>query len=229
MAKFGAIPTAQEVEKIYEAANAGDQSAIDKLGELNNRLAKRANERMRDLERKGFADTTGGTYSYDRAKYWISEQYGGDYFKQNKKTSNQFGIDEMMENIDAASNYLRSQTSTASGERRRRANIVDSLEEKGMFEDIEGDTTDIKKQLLDFFDTDAWEDIRKHNKGGTNPMVAEAIEAINNGALLGDLKRAFRDFQRGADTDYIEIWENWRSANQYYKGGGWHTLKQKRR
>ena len=87
---------------------------------------------------------------------------------------------------------------------------------------------DTKKQLLDFFDTDAWEDIRKHNKGGTNEMVAEAVEAIENGALLGDLKRAFKDFQRGADTDYIEIWENWTSANQYYKSGGWHELKRRR-
>ena len=228
MAKKGYILTTQEVDQIYQQAMSGDQDAIDQLGALNNKLSKRANERMRDIERKGMA----GTYAYNTAKYWISEEYGGEYFKQNKKTGDEFDLEDMMNNIDAASTYLRSQTSTAAGERARRTNITDRLEDLGFFEDLDeepGQMTNVKNQLLDFFDTDAWSDIRKNNRGGTNPMVAQAIEAINNGALLGDLKRAFKDFQRGADTDYLEIWDNWTSASMYYKKGSWHDLKASRR
>lgn len=221
--KKGYIPTSQEVDRLYQRATSGDAAALQELGDLNNKLAKRANERMRDIERQGLE----GTAAYNRAKYYIQDQdFGkGEYFSQSRKLD----PDDLLMNIDNVSEYLRAETSTSAGERRRRQNISDSLENKGFFDDVAPeDVNDTKKQLLDFFDTDAWEDIRKHNKGGTNEMVAEAVEAIENGALLGDLKRAFKDFQRGADTDYIEIWENWTSANQYYKSGGWHELKRRR-
>lgn len=221
--KKGYIPTSQEVDRLYQRATSGDNAALQELGDLNNKLAKRANERMRDIECQGLK----GTAAYNRAKYYIQDQdFGkGDYFSQSRKLD----PDDLLMNIDNVSEYLRAETSTSAGERKRRQNISDSLENKGFFDDVAPeDVNDTKKQLLDFFDTDAWEDIRKHNKGGTNEMVAEAVEAIENGALLGDLKRAFKDFQRGADTDYIEIWENWTSANQYYKSGGWHELKRRR-
>ena len=221
--KKGYIPTSQEVDRLYQRATSGDATALQELGDLNNKLAKRANERMRDIERQGLE----GTAAYNRAKYYIQDQEfgGGEYFSQSRKLD----PDDLLMNIDNVSEYLRAETSTSAGERRRRQNISDSLENKGFFDDVAPeDVNNTKKQLLDFFDTDAWEDIRKHNKGGTNEMVAEAVEAIENGALLGDLKRAFKDFQRGADTDYIDIWKNWTSANQYYKSGGWHELKRRR-
>ena len=221
MSKRGYIPTSQEVEGIYDRAMAGDREALAQLGDLNNRLSKRANERMRDIERKGFD----GTSAYNAAKYWISEQTGGEYFSQSRKLS----PDELMETIEASSNYLRSQTSTAAGEIKRRKKITDRLDDMGFFEDVEGDHTNVKKQLLEFFDTGAWNDIRRNNKGGTKEVVLEAIDALQNGALVGDLQRAFKDFQRGADTDYIEMWENWTSANMYYRKGGWHELKSARR
>lgn len=221
MAKRRYIPTTQEIEGIYQKAIAGDQDAIAQLGDLNNKLSKRANERMRDIERQGLD----GTSAYNAAKYWISEQTGGEYFSQSRKLS----PDELMETIEASTNYLRSQTSTAAGEQRRRKNITDKLDDMGFFDDIEGDRGDVKKQLLEFFDTGAWNDIRRNNKGGTKEVVLEAIDALQNGALVGDLKRAFKDFQRGADTDYIEMWENWTSANMYYQKGAWHELKSSRR
>lgn len=233
MAKSGYIPTAQEIDALYQRAIDGDPDAESQIGQLNQTLAKRANSRMRDLENKGMQ----GTAAYNRAKYWLGEEYGGEYFKQNKKPTQYYGIDEMVENIEKSSKFLRSQTSTAAGESKRRKNIIDALEssDDDFFGGIESEEPaqqdEVKRQLLDFFDTDAWEDIRKHNRGGTNPMVAEAIEAINNGAKLGDLKRAFKDFQMktSADRDYIELWDEWSSASKYYQKGAWHKLKKPRR
>ena len=222
MAKKAYIPTAQEIDALYNRAMEGDANARDQLGELNNRIAKRANERMRNIERQGME----GTAAYNRAKYRLGEE-GREYFSQSRKID----PDELVENLEAATEYLRSQTSTAAGERARRKSIADSLEDQGFFDDIDSDVPieTLKKDLMDFFDTDAWEDIRKHNRGGTNVLVQEATEALANGAKIGDLKRAFRDFQRGADTDYIEIWANWTSANTYYRGGTWNELKRPRR
>lgn len=234
MAKRGYIPTTQEIRRLAAQAEKGDPDALQKLGDMNNRLAKRANERMRDIEEKGLA----GTGAYNRAKYWLQEEAdfsGNDYFSQSRKLS----PEDAEANLEAITDYLRSQTSTAAGEKRRRQSIGDKLYDKGFFDDYldalpdeadEGAALDeMQKKLMEMFDTDAWDDIRKQNKGGTNALVAEAVDALSQGALIGDLKRAFRDFQRGADTDYIEMWDNWTSASQYYKSGSWHELKRARR
>ena len=230
MAKQGYIPTIQEIRRLAERAES-DPTAAAELGNLNNRLAKRANERMRDIERKGLE----GTGAYNRAKYWLSEEAdfsGNDYFSQSRKLT----PEDAAANLEAISDYLRSQTSTASGEMRRRQNIADKLEESGFFDDIAADDTvtmsvdEAKDKLMQMFDTDAWDDIRKNNRGGTNALVAEAVDALSNGALVGDLKRSFKDFQmKTLDTDYIELWNNWTSATQYYKNGSWHELKRPRR
>lgn len=227
MAKRGYVPTTQEIRELAARAEKGDASALADLGELNNRLAKRANERMRDIERQGLE----GTSAYNRAKYWLQEEAdfsGNEYFSQSRKLS----PENAAANLEAITDYLRSQTSTVAGERKRRENIADKLDEAGFFDDVAGDDVsdeDLKNKLMQMFDTDAWDDIRKNNKGGTNTLVAEAVDALSQGALIGDLKRAFKDFQRGADTDYIEMWDNWTSASQYYQKGEWHELKRPRR
>ena len=249
MAKRGYIPTVQEIRDLASRAEKGEADALTELGDLNNRLAKRANQRMRDLERKGMIDEKaginrrkntyeGGTAAYNKAKYWLSTEAdfsGNDYFSQSRNLK----AEDAAANIEAAAEYLRSQTSTTFGERKRREKIADALEESGFFNDYlqadagsESGTTDaLKNKLIEMFDTDAWADIRKANKGGTNTLVAEAVDALSSGALIGDLKRAFKDFQRDqSDTkDYIELWDNWSSAEMYYRAGAWHELKTPRR
>lgn len=226
------IPTTEQIDALYERAIRGDQTAIDEIGALNQTMAKRANTRLRDLESKDMATTA----AYNRAKYWISEEYGGEYFKQNRVASDRFGVDEMVENLEKASEFLRWQTSTAAGEKRRRANIVQSLEtsDQDFFASLAGESdqtvAEVKNRLFDFFDTDAWADIRKAHEGGTNPIVTQAVEAIQNGALLGDLKRAFKDYQlKTNESDIFQVWDNWASADKYYRGGEWHELKSPRK
>lgn len=221
----GYIPTAQELDVIYKRALAGDTSAEQELGDINARLAKRANERMRDIERKGLE----GTAAYNRAKYFIQEQdFGtGVYFSQSKKLD----VDDLLLNIENASNYLRSQTSTAAGEMRRRSDIIDKLSDRGHIElpDDPEDVEGFKKKFLDFLDSNAWDDIKKHMYATGSGMIGEAAEAIQNGANVNDLLRSFKDYQKGAETDLFEIWDNWTSGDQYYRSGEWHTLKRPRK
>ena len=127
MAKSGYIPTAQELDALYQKALVDDPEAIVQLGELNNRLSKRANQRMRDLEKKGLE----GTAAYNRAKSYIHYiDYGTfsdyEYFPQSRRLS----PEDAYKNIEEASKYLRWQTSSAAGEVRRRNRIVDALQEK---------------------------------------------------------------------------------------------------
>lgn len=225
MARKGYIPTAQEIDRLAQAAAAGDQSAIEELGNINNRLAKRANERMRDIERKGLE----GTAAYNRAKYFIQEQdFGtGEYFSQSKKLD----PDDLILNIQNASQYLRSQTSTAAGEIQRRKDIIDKLADRGHIElpDDSDDIEEFKKKFLEFLDSNAWDDIKKHMYAAGSGMLGDAAEAIQNGANVNDLLRAFKDYQKGSDTDLFEIWDNWQSGDTYYRSGEWHTLKRPRK
>lgn len=223
MAKVGNIPTTQYINLLAEKAAAGDPAAISELGDLNNRIAKRANQRMRDIEAKGLE----GTAAYNRAKYFVQNQdFGtGQYFSQSRKLD----ADDAALNLINATQYLRSQTSTAAGEMRRRADIVDRLEEGGWIEIPEEDPTTFKRKFLDFLDSNAWDDIKKHMYATNSGLLQDAGEAIQNGAKLGDLMRAFKDYQKGADTDLFEIWDNWTSGQMYYKSGNWHALKRPRR
>ena len=178
---------------------------------------------MRDIEKKGLE----GTAAYNRAKYFIQNQdFGtGKYFSQSRKLD----ADDAALNLINAAQYLRSQTSTAAGEMRRRADIVDRLEEGGWIEVPDEDPATFKRNFLEFLDTNAWDDIKKHMYATNAGMLQEAGEAIQNGAKLGDLTRAFKDYQKGADTDLFEIWDNWTSGQMYYKSGEWHALKRPRK
>lgn len=222
MARKGYIPTAQEIDRLYNAALSGDKDAAAQLGDINNKISKRANERMRDIERKGLE----GTAAYNRAKYFIQEQdFGtGEYFSQSKKLD----VDDLVLNIQNASTYLRSQTSTAAGEIQRRRDIIDKLADRGHIEIPEGNPEGFKKKFLEFLDSKAWDDIKKHMYAAGSGMLKDAGEAIQNGANVNDLIRAFKDYQKGSDTDLFEIWDNWQGGEMYYRGGEWHTLKRPR-
>lgn len=223
MARKGSIPTTQYIDDLASRAESGDQEAIDELGNLNNRLAKRANERMRDIERKGLE----GTQAYNRAKYFIQNQdFGpGEYFSQSRKLD----PEEAALNLKNVAIYLRSQTSTAAGELKRRRDIIDKLADNGYLDVPDEDPAEFKRKFLDFLDTNAWEDIKKHMYATNAGMLKDAGEAIQNGAKLGDLTRAYKDYQKGSDTDLFEIWDNWTSGQMYYKSGDWHALKRPRR
>lgn len=219
------IPTTQEIRDLALQAYNGDEAAAQELADLNNRIAKRANERMRDLERKGLE----GTAAYNRAKGFIQDAdfgaAGRNYFSQSRKLT----PDDAADNLINATTFLRSQTSTAAGEMERRDDIWDKLIENEVIEDVENDPETYKKRFMEFLDTNAWKDIKKAMYVTGSGMLKDAGEAIQNGAKVGDLVRAFKDYERGADTDLFEIWDNWTSADKYYRGGEWLNLKKPRK
>ena len=226
MAKLGTIPTTQYIRDLAEKAESGDQDAYKELGDLNNRLAKRANERMRYMERKGME----GTGAYKIAKYNIqtTAQDTGktDYFSQSRKLD----PGQLMDNLTNVSTFLESQTSTVRGEEKRREKIVDTLVDRGYIDPDIAETPKFKKKFLEFLSSEGWEGI-KRNIGTAREVLNGAAEAIRNGAKLSDLSRAFRDYQRQTDlnTDMFEIWDNWKSAKTYYRAGSWQELKRSRK
>lgn len=223
MARTATIPTTQEIDELARRADAGDPEAIRELGDLNNKIAKRANERMRDIERKGLA----GTAAYNRAKHFIqNEDFGtGEYFSQSRKLD----PDDAARNLREASTYLRYQTSTSAGEMARRADILDKLAAGNWIQmpDNKDDAAEFRRKFLDFLDTRAWDEMKKHL--GDTDIIKKGSEAISGGAKISDLTRAFKDYENGQNTDLFEIWDNWTSGDKYYRRGQWIPLKKPRR
>lgn len=120
---------------------------------------------------------------------------------------------------------MRWQTSTVSGEMKRREEIWEGLISQKIDEktgdikepviDLSG-VTDIdafKKKFLEFLDTNAWEEIKKHLY--TKNILNEAGEAISAGASVEDLTEAMNSYMNGeTDEDLFTIWDSWTSVSK---------------
>ena len=170
------------------------------------------------------------TSAYNNAKYYLqneSELSGGETFSR-KKTKD---IDALGEDLKQASKFLRSQTSTVTGEKKRREKIYKSLitdrkvvengktvmkkasikvpEAITVPEDFKGTKEDyFKKKFLEFLDQDVWKDIKKYIYAEDTNVLNEAGEAIARGAQVEDLQEAFENYL-DRESDIFTIWEDW--------------------
>lgn len=192
MAKYLQVPTQQEIDKMYRRAAKGDQTALSELLRINRQLSRRANNRMSDLRKAGFE-----TAALRRAEYYLQESgVKGKGFRTGKKLD----LDTVTENLEQVSQFLNFQTSTISGERKRRADILNGLRDYG----INIDKKD-EQQFLDFLESDAWSEFKYISSG---KILEEAAEKISAGASMQDLKDAYERYQSG-ELDIFEAWDAW--------------------
>lgn len=204
------VPTIEEIQSLYKK---GD---IEELRALNERLAKRSNQRMTSLKKAGL-DTTA---AITRAKRDI-ENIGisSGRFSRSRKLS----AEDLYKQVKSEANFLRWQTSTVSGEIKRREKIWESLttqridEETGDIKnpaiDLSGveDIDAFKKNFLKFLDDGAWEELKKHIY--TKNILNEAGEAIAAGASVEELSEAMKNYVNGnTEDDLLTIWDNWTSV-----------------
>lgn len=193
----------QEIMSLYNSGN------IEELQRYNTLYAKRANQRMVELEKHGFDNTA----AYKRATDWLTEESefsAGTRFSRSKAMT----AEDLRDQLVQETNFLRAQTSTRKGELERRENIFNSLiketDERGPVIDIpEGvDKDAFKKKFLEFLDDNAWDELKKHIY--SSDILNEAGEAIAAGASIEDLNKAMSEYQSGeSELDLLEIWENW--------------------
>lgn len=205
------VPTIEEINALYQA---NDEEG---LRALNERLAKRSNQRMITLKKAGLDETA----AISRAKKDIKDL---DITTGKYSRSKKLDIESVYKQVKSEANFLRWQTSTVSGELQRRERIWDSLtsqriDEKGNItepvisllgvDDVEA----YKKSFLKFLDSNAWEELKKHLYTSKNILLDKAGEAISSGANLQDLKDAIQKYKEGdKDLDWITIWDNWTSV-----------------
>ena len=211
MKSRSAVPSIEQIRSMYES---DDLSGLQALNEM---LAKRSNERMRQLEKYDFDSTA----AYKRAQSFIDKS---EYAKNNRfSRSKKMDIDSLYDQVKQEANFLRWQTSTVKGEMERREKVFDSLTSQrinpttGEIEEpvinipSDMDMDVFKKKFLKFLDSNAWAELKKHIYQAN--ILNEAGEAIAAGADINELKQAITDYvNQDIDDDLPTIWENWTSV-----------------
>lgn len=204
--------TYQEINNLIDGIDAGDPDSIAKAQDISARLSKRANTRLRALEKEGL---TSGR-AYQRAKYFLSEDQNREYFSQSKKLTG----DELKENLERVSDFLNNPQSALTYERERRAGF-EKMEDI-LPEDF-GRTE--RKSLRDFLSSDAWQEFKStiyiHKRGRVTEAeseearaaIAGAADAISRGASVNDLKRLYEKYREqvseGEDASIFDVFEEW--------------------
>lgn len=213
------LPSYQDIERLYNEGN------IEKLRQLNEKLAKTANQRMSQLWHSGIKSSE----ALARAKYYIyqvSEVQTGGVFSRSKKLQ----ADQLVEQLKEELIFLRSESSTVSGEKRIRAEksfetlIKGRKTEEGKLikldipDDIkvpdsyEGDKMAyFREKFFKFLEQDVWKDIKKYLYTSEDvSLLKEAGEAIARGAKISELNDAYKSYLRN-EVDIYEMWDNWTS------------------
>lgn len=174
-----AIPTQQQLRNLEYRAGRGDAAAEAELRSLARTMAKRANQRMVELEKAGYE-----TAALNRAQYWLNEIRGRNRYRENVKT---LDMDILMDELEKSTQFLRWQTSTVAGETRRRKKILSALKGKGI--EIKNE-----KIFLEFLDSDIWNEFKKYIGTDLQRIAGEVLETQED---LDNLKQMFNRYQEG--------------------------------
>ena len=193
MAKYKAI-SFDTIESLATRAAGGDSSALAELGRLNSKYGRAANQRARELEKRGME-----TGAYVRAQ----DKLGKDRprFSQAKTGD----AENLYRSLQETVKFLNYQTSSISGEMTRRENVLKGLEKLGY--NVGSD----RKKFLDFLDSKAWDEIR--GMFGSKDAMQSISDNLAKGASIGELMSAYDKFKSGESEaeDILQVWDGWSS------------------
>ena len=197
MARYKAI-SFDTIESLASRAAGGDTPALAELGRLNSKYGRAANQRARELEKRGIE-----TGAYIRAR----EETGKEKprFSQAKTGD----AESLIRSLEQTIKFLNYQTSTVFGEMLRRENIMKGLERAGY------NVGSNKKGFLRFLDSNAWMEIR--GMFGSQDAMQRVSDALESGADIEDLILAYQEFEHGESEaeDILQVWDGWANEDDY--------------
>ena len=197
MARYKAI-SFDTIESLASRAAGGDSSALAELGRLNSKYGRAANQRARELEKRGMV-----TGAYIRAR----EETGKakPRFSQAKTGD----AESLVRSLEQTTKFLNYQTSMVSGEMIRRENIIKGMERAGY------NVGKNKDAFLRFMDSNAWTEIR--GMFGSKDAMQRVSDALESGADIEDLILAYQEFEQGESDaeDILQLWDGWANEDDY--------------
>lgn len=152
-------------------------------------LARRANQRLRALERAG----------YNTAAYRLATFDTQDFNNSNRFSTRVRGRsdEDLQREYDSIVKFLGWKTSTVSGEKTRRENIIKAFENKGL-------TIDNPQEFLDFLASEIGQDMMAFDSGQTPVAVADALR---RGRTLDELLYMYNN--RDDDESSLDVFDDW--------------------
>lgn len=197
MARYKAI-SFDTIESLANRAAGGDTSALAELGRLNSKYGRAANQRARELEKRGLE-----TGAYIRAQ----EETGKEKprFSQAKTGD----AESLIRSLEQTTKFLNYQTSMVSGEMLRRENIMKGMERAGY------NVGSNRDAFLRFLDSNAWTEIR--GMFGSKDAMQRVSDALEIGADIEDLIHAYQEFEHGESEaeDILQVWDGWVNEDNY--------------
>jgi hypothetical protein len=140
-------------------------------------LAKRANQRFRDIENK--AGLSSG--AINKARNFLHENYNRDTFKQSKQLT---GV-ELKENLKALESFYNAKTSTAKGIRQVQKERVKQFHEKGV------EIKDTKK-FFQFLSSQQFKTLSKY--ADSDQIIEDFTSADSEGFSLDTIMQGYEEF-----------------------------------
>ena len=197
MARYKAI-SFDTIESLASRAAGGDSSALAELGRLNSKYGRAANQRARELEKRGME-----TGAYIRAREELGK--AKPRFSQAKTGD----AESLIRSLEQTTKFLNYQTSMVSGEMLRRENIMKGMERAGY------NVGKNKDAFLRFLDSNAWTEIR--GMFGSKDAMQRVSDALESGADIEDLILAYQEFEQGESEadDILQVWDGWTNEDDY--------------
>lgn len=196
--KRGEVPTYQTMVALLDAAEAGDEKALQDARQISSQLAKRANVRLKALEEADYEASP----AYMRVRDTIGRDRWRVRFSESKKLSTQ----ELETQLEELNIFLGREESTVSGEKFRRSGI-DTMIADGTISVTDEKT---KRALLRFLQSDEW-NAYKALAGYQKGSVQTIVNAIENGKTLKDFNELYEksklQIARGENINLLDEWE----------------------
>lgn len=117
--------TQTQLLKLTRKADSGDKASLKKLRDYNRELVRVANSRLNRLEKAGL-----DFYAYDRAVNYTQQEYGRNRFSYSVQKLPEPA--DVYTNIIEAQTFLKSPSSTVTGQRNIMKQRADAFREKGL-------------------------------------------------------------------------------------------------
>ncbi len=203
MAQFkkSSIPTVEQIENLALEASK-DPGKLQELGALAEKLGRRANQNLRDLEKKGFESDA---YKYAKSKLGDKPRYSQAHTGD---------ATTLAENAIQSATFLRMETSTVGGVRRKSKKgfkklVQKTLEREQLLKGIKLSEKEKKRretQMTKFLNSKAFDELRVLG----SDIIEASAEKIEQGFNVDDLLKVFEQYEKGdLDGGILTVWDNW--------------------
>ena len=204
MARFqkSNIPTVEEIENLAVEA-VGNPEKLQELGKLAEKLGRRANQNLRQLEKAGYESDA---YKYAKSKL------GTD--KPRYSQAHTGSAAALAESAIQSATFLRLKTATVGGVREKARPGFQKLVEKAV-KDLKQkdkykkkDEKKLERDMTKFLNSKAFEELKSLG----SDIIDATFEALERGANIDELLESYEKYSNG-DLDegegLLTVWDNW--------------------